>query len=126
MCYVSNVYQSMIESLIDFKVILVLANQLNNQINRCFYDEKASNFEHKLIKKPKFFKTNINPKTQLPWTLIKHLESNFVCKEIDIKIKQTINNKILPSILINEEKQAVGLVNPSQADFDQIKELNKV
>ena len=96
----------MIESLIDFKVILVLARQLNNQISQCFYeDKKSTDLEHKQIKRPKLIKANINLTTQLPWTLIRHLESNFICKEIDLKIKQTINHKILPSILISDEDE---------------------
>lgn len=96
----------MIESLIDFKVVLVLADQMNHQINQCFYDDKKVNDENDTknpINKPKTFKTNFNPTTQLPWTLIKHLENNFVCREIDLKLKQTMNFRILPSILINKQ-----------------------
>ena len=116
MSHVSNLYQSMIESLIDFKVVLVLANQLNGQISQCFYDDKTTNLDqqNKTVKKPKFFKTNINATTQLPWTLIKHLETNFVCKEIDLKIKQTINTKVLPSVLVNEFQTTATTTKPSQ------------
>lgn len=95
----------MIESLTDFKVILVLASQLNNQLSKCFNDEKITNLENKNFEKPKFFKTNLDSSTQLPWTLINHLENNFICKAIDLEVKECCEKtKILPSILVQSNE----------------------
>ena len=113
---VSSLYQSMIESLIDFKVVLVLARQLNRQIAQCFYEgKKAAAREPGEPNEPKFVhKSNLQPASQLPWTLIEHLESNFVCRDVRT-VKQSANNRVLPSTLINQDDRTAQTVGAKSA-----------
>lgn len=100
----SSLYQSIIESLIDFKVVLVLAGQLNRQVAWCFFDESKSITNRGDLREPKFFKTSLRPAVQLPWTLIEHLENNFACREIRVLKQQTAYGRVLPSVLQHSEQ----------------------
>ena len=112
----SSLYQSMIESLVDFKVVLVLAGQLNRQIGQCLYEDKTStNLQVGDSKEPKFFKANLYPASQLPWSLIGHLESNFVCPEIRVP-KPAANSRVLPSVLTNTAERSISMPQDTQDD----------